>query len=109
MLVLVTLLFAAMACSSDSTNIYRQEAAALCDVFNPKYWRDQTQKMTPSELQEQLSARMKAAVKTEEMRAILRSLSSAPDNKRYLIYTTKVSKLIKQDHHCPAIEDYFSF
>lgn len=95
------------------TNIHMQEAAALCDVYNPEHWKDFSQKQEVSylELLNELANRISQVIVTPEFRNIFKELSEtsySPDLNVYTFYQERISKLTGTEWDCPFAKDFYS-
>lgn len=95
------------------TNIHMQEAAALCDVYNPEHWKDfsQKQEVSYSELLNELANRISQVIATPEFRNIFKELSEtsySPDLNVYTFYQERISKLTGTEWNCPFAKDFYS-
>jgi hypothetical protein len=94
-------------------NLHIQEAAALCDVYNPDNWKDfsQKQEVSYSELLSELANRISQVIVTPEFRNIFKELSEtsySPDMNVYTFYQERISKLTGTEWNCPFAKDFYS-
>jgi len=96
-------------CSQDEKiDGYKSEAAALCDVFNPKNWTDLPKNIEPDEIQKRVRDKLSAALKSDEMQKIINAIPHVKRDMRYQFYVEKISKLIHEPHECQAMKDYLT-
>jgi len=97
------------ACTSDGKKEgYKEEAAALCDVFNPKNWTDLPKNIEPDEVQKRVRDKLSAALKSAEMQKIINAIPHVRMDMRYEFYKEKISELIGEPHECQAMKDYMT-
>jgi len=98
-------------CSSDINGkiaAYKAEVMALCEVFNPENWKELPDNLEPYEIQKKLTDKMSAAIKSDEVKEIISSVSSVKADMRYKYYTDSVSNLIGEAYSCPEIKSYLT-
>lgn len=102
-------LFLLTACEKKEPVVdYKSEAHAFCEVFNPDNWKDTPADAQPAEIQQMLADRLAAAVHSEKMKDIVKTIPTISMNLRYKYVVESVSALTGETFSCPGMEDYFN-
>jgi hypothetical protein len=87
---------------------YKSEANALCEAFNPDYWKDIPADTPPAELQDMLAKKIEAAVNSEKMKEVVATIPKMPAKLRYKYVVESITDLTGEPFSCPGMEDYFN-
>lgn len=108
-IVVIIVLLALMGCEKKEPAVdYKAEASAFCEVFNPEKWKDLPADTQPAQIQQMLADRLTAAVKSEKMKDIVKTIPTIPTNLRYKYVEESVSALTGEAFDCPGMKDYFN-
>jgi len=108
-LVIITLLslFSQQACSSSSSAL-KQDADALCQVYNPAKWKDFLKSHTRLEIFPELGVRIRNAIKTPEFRDIFKKYLHVREQSYYDFVKAQVSHLIGIKWQCAYFDQFYA-
>lgn len=97
--------FSYSACSANIDS-YKKDAAALCEVYNPKNWQDYVKSHGANDIYQELGVRTREAIKTDEFREIFKKFvdERQPDFHGYL--HKQVSQLIGEAWQCGYFDEF---
>lgn len=107
--VIITLLslLSQQACSSSSGEL-KQDADALCQVYNPANWEEFSKSHTRLEIYPELGIRIRKAIKTTEFRNIFEKYLHVRNQSYHDFVKAQVSHLIGKKWQCDYFEQFES-
>jgi hypothetical protein len=84
--------------------VYKQEAKAFCEVYDPANWKDVPNEMNT--VYDELAKRIRKIVVTDEFRNVFQQLADQGYTDFYAAIKPEISKLIGEDWECENAEKF---